>query len=125
METKAIKNEAEYEAALSEVETLFAATPNTLAGNRLEALTILVEDYERRHYAIGLPDPISALEYHLESRGLTQDALKPYLGSRASIAAILNRSRPLSMDMIRRLHSGLGISADILIQPYELQKRTA
>ena len=125
MTTKPIKNETEYQAALSEIETLFDAAANTPSGDRLEVLTILVEDYERRHYPVGLPDPIAALEYHLESRGMTPEDLKHYLGSQANVTAILQRTRPLSMDMIRRLHTGLGISADVLIQPYDLQKRTA
>jgi HTH-type transcriptional regulator/antitoxin HigA len=115
-----IRTEAEYEAALVEIDRLFDAAPNTSEGARLEVLAILVEAYEEQHYSIPAPDPIEALTYHMESRGLCRRDLEPYLGSRARVAEVLNRKRPLSLEMIRRLHTGLGIAADILIQPYPL-----
>ena len=68
--------------------------------------------------------PVAALEYYMDSRGLTRRDLEPYLGSRAQVAEVLNRKRGLSIEMIRRLHQGLGISADILIQPYSLANQT-
>jgi len=64
------------------------------------------------------PDPIEAIVYHLESRGLARRDLEPYLGSRARVSEVLNRKRPLSLEMFRRLHTGLGIPAGVLIQPY-------
>jgi HTH-type transcriptional regulator / antitoxin HigA len=120
MEIRPIKTEADYQAALAEIERLFDATPNTPAGDCLDVLTTLVEAYEAQHYSLPAPDPIDALTYHLESRGLSRRDLEPYLGSRARVAEVLNRKRPLSLDMIRRLHTGLGIAAEILIQPYAL-----
>ena len=123
METKPIKTEADYQAALEEIERLFDATPDTPEGDCLEVLTTLVEAYEDRHYSIPLPDPIEAIVYHMESRGLSRRDLESYVGSRARVSEILNRKRPLSIGMIRRLHVGLGIPADILIQPYRIRKQ--
>ena len=120
MDIRPIKTEAEYQAALAEIECLFDAAPHTPEGDRLDVLATLVEAYEEQHYSIPLPDPIEAIKYHMESRGLSRRDLETYLGSRARVAEVLNRKRPLSLEMIRRLHTGLGIAADILIQPYSL-----
>jgi len=119
MDIKLIKTEADYQAALEEIERLFDAAPNTPEGDRLEVLTTLVEAYEDKHYAILLPDPIEAIEYYMESRGLSRRDLEPYIGNRGRVSEILNRKRPLSIEMIRRLYAELGISAEVLIQPYE------
>jgi len=118
MEIKPIKNEVDYQAALKEIELLFDAAPDTPEGDRLEILTTLVEVYEERHYTIPMPDPIEAILYHMESRGLTRRDLEPYIGSRARVSEVLNRKRPLTMEMIRNLHKGVGIPAEVLIQPY-------
>ena len=88
-------------------------------------LTTLVEAYEDRHFRIPLPDPIEAIIYHMESRGLTRSDLEPYIGSRSRVSEILNRKRALTIDMIRKLHGGLGIPAEVLIQPYSLVKSAA
>jgi HTH-type transcriptional regulator/antitoxin HigA len=120
MDIRPMRTEADYEAALAEIDHLFDAAPNTPEGERLEVLATLVEAYEEQHYNIPAPDPIEALTYHMESRGLCRRDLEPYLGSRARVAEVLNRKRPLSLEMIRRLHTGLGIAAEILIQPYPL-----
>ena len=120
MDIRPIRTEADYEAALVEIDRIFDATPLTPEGERLEVLATLVEAYEEQRYHIPAPDPIEALIYHMESRGLCRRDLEPYLGSRARVAEILNRKRPLSLGMIRRLHTGLGIPAEILIQPYSL-----
>jgi len=117
---KPIKTEVDYAAALAEIERLFDAEPGTPDGDRLEVLVTLVEAYEARLHPIPAPDPIDYLHYFLESRGLTRRDLEPYLGSRARVSEVLNRKRPLTLAMIRRLHAGLGIPADILIQPANL-----
>jgi HTH-type transcriptional regulator/antitoxin HigA len=122
MNIKPIKTKSDYQAALKEIEKLLDAKPNTPQSDRLEVLTILVEDYEDKHYNIPLPNPVEAILYHIESRGLTRKELEPYIGSRARVSEILNRKRPLSVDMIRKLHQGLGIPAEILIQPYKCNK---
>lgn len=124
MEIKPIKTELDYQVALEEIDRLFDAAPNTPEGDRLEVLTTLVEAYEDKHYDIPLPDPIEAIVYHMESRGLTRRDLEPYIGSRARVSEILTRKRFLTMRMIRKLHTGLGIPADILIQPYNISKQT-
>jgi HTH-type transcriptional regulator/antitoxin HigA len=125
MYIRPIKTEEEYEQALSEIEGIFDAQPNTPDADRLEVLTMLVEAYELKHYPVMPPDPIEALLYHLESRGLSQRDLEPFIGSRARVTEILTRRRALTLEMIRRLCGGLGIPADVLIQPYELYKRSA
>lgn len=121
MEIKPIRTEADYEAALKEIERLFGAEPSTPEGDRLDVLTTLVEAYEDRHYAIPLPDPVEAILYWMESRGLSRRDMEPFIGSRARVSEILNRKRPLTMRMVRKLHAGLGIPAEVLIQPYETQ----
>jgi HTH-type transcriptional regulator/antitoxin HigA len=125
MNIRPIKTDADYDAALKEIEALFDATPNTPNGDRLEILTTLVEAYEEQHYAIPAPDPVEAIMYHMESRGLARRDLEPHLGSRARVSEILSRKRPLTLRMIQRLHSDLGIPAEVLLQPYRLQKAKA
>jgi HTH-type transcriptional regulator / antitoxin HigA len=120
MDIRPIKTEADYQAALEEIECLFDAVPDTPAGDRLDVLATLVEAYEEQYYSLPAPDPIDAITYYMESRGLSRRDLEPYLGSRARVAEVLNCKRSLSLDMIRRLHAGLGIAAEILIQPYAL-----
>ena len=122
MEIRPIKTEADYEAALAEIEALFEAEPGTPESDRLEVLTTLVAAYEEAHYAIPSPDPVEAIKYYMESRGLVRRDLEPYLGSRARVSEILNRKRPLSLTMIRRLNENLGIPAEVLIQPYDYQQ---
>lgn len=120
MEIKPIKTEKEYETALKEIERLFHAEPGTPDSDRLEVIGALVEVYEEEHYAIPLPDPIEAILYYMESRGLTRADLEKYIGSRARVSEILNRKRLLTLSMIQRLHEGLGIPAEVLVQPYDL-----
>lgn len=115
-----IRTEADYEKALDEIEELMDAQPGTDEADQLDVLVTLVEAYEARHFPILPPDPIAVIEYYLDQRGLTRRALEPYLGSRARVSEILNRRRALTLPMIRRLQSGLGIPADLLVQPYEL-----
>lgn len=120
MDIHPLRTETDYEAALAEIERLFDAAPHTPEGDRLDVFATLVEAYEEQHYSMPAPDPIEALQYYMESRGLSRRDLEPYLGSRARVAEVLNRKRALSLEMIRRLHIGLGIAAEILIQPYPL-----
>jgi HTH-type transcriptional regulator/antitoxin HigA len=124
MEIKPIKTEADYEAALKEIERLFDAEPGTPESDRLEVLTTLVEAYEDEHYAIPAPDPVEAILYYMESRGLKRADLEPYIGSRARVSEILNRKRPLTLAMIQRLNQ-LGIPAEALIQPYNIASNSS
>ncbi len=125
MDIKPIKTQADYREALEEVERLFDAASNTVEGDRLEILTTLIEAYEERHFAIPLPDPIEAILYFLESRGLSRRDLEPFIGARARVSEVLNRKRPLTIGMIRKLHTGLGIPAEVLIQPYSSEESAA
>lgn len=118
MELKPIKTDADYRAALSEIERFFDAALGTPEGDRLEILVTLVEAYERRHFPMEAPDPIEALLHFMDSRGLSRRDLKAYIGSRARVAEVLNRKRALTLGMIQRLHAGLGIPANVLIEPY-------
>ena len=125
MQIRPVKTRADHRAALKELERLMDARPGTPAGDRLEVLTTLIERYESQHEPIEPPNPIDALLYHMESRGLTRKDLEPFLGSRARVAEVLNRRRTLTIEMIRKLHAGLGISAEVLIRPYAVRSSAA
>lgn len=120
MNIKPIKSETDYQAVLTEIEQLYNARPGTPEGDKLEVLATLVEAYEDAHYAIPQPDPVEAILYFMESRGLTRKDLEPYIGRRARVAEVINRKRPLSLNMIQKLYIGLGIPAEALIQPYKV-----
>ena len=122
MQLRPIRNKREYQAALTEAETLWDTPVGSPAADRLEVLTLLIEAYEREHYPIEGPDPIDVLLHVMEARQMTRKDLEPYIGSRARVAEVLNRVRPLSLDMIRRLSSGLRLPADVLIQGYEVKR---
>jgi HTH-type transcriptional regulator / antitoxin HigA len=115
-----IRNEEDYETVLEEIDALWEALPGTTEADRLDVLVLLVEAYEAEHYPIPAPDPIELILHVLDARGLTRRDLEPYLGSRARVSEILNRRRPLSLEMIRKLQAGLNLPADVLVQPYEL-----
>ncbi|MDE0087801.1 MAG: helix-turn-helix domain-containing protein [Candidatus Poribacteria bacterium] len=121
MEVKPIKTEADYNDALKNIEQLWDASYGSPEGDKLDILVTLVDAYENEHYPIPPPDPIDAILHYMESQDLSEQDLEPYIGSRSGVSEILNRQRTLSLDMIQKLHKGLGISADILIQPYPLQ----
>jgi len=116
MEIKPIRSEADYQAALKEIEKLMDSQPGTSEGDRMEILVTLVEAYEIKHFPIPEPDdPVQVLEYYMESHGLTRSDLITYLGSKERVSEVLNRKRGLSLQMIRQLHTGLGIPAELLI----------
>ncbi len=121
MEIKPIKTEADYEAAMKEIEQLWGASYGSPEGDKLDVLVTLIEAYEEKHYPIPAPDPIEAILHYMENQGLSEQDLEPYLGSHLYVSEVLNRQRGLSLDMIRKLHMELGIPADILVQPYILQ----
>ena len=120
MELKPIRNKKEHQAALKEIEMLWKAKDGTPESDRLEVLALLVERYEQEHFPIPDPDPIDFLHYVMESRGLVRKDLEPFIGSRARVAEVLNRVRPLSLEMIRSLAEGLKIPADVLVRRYRL-----
>ena len=119
---KVIKNSAEYEDALAEIDALLDLDPDpdTEGGDRLELLAFLVEDYESREFPIEAPNPIEAIRFRMEQQGLTQRDLVPFIGSRSKTSEVLSGKRPLSLPMVRALHSGLGIPAQSLLREQEL-----
>lgn len=123
MDIKPIKNEMNYKTALSEIERIMDAEPDTPEGDRLDVLTTLVEVYEQKYYPIEEPDPVEAIEHRMEALGLTRKDLEPLIGTRARVSEIMNRKRPLTISMIRRVHQSLNIPAAVLIQPYSLDKK--
>ena len=99
-ELKPIRNTADYEAALTEVERLWGAKAGTPKGDRLDVLATLIDAYEETHFPFDRPDPIDAIKFRMEQLGLTRRDLEPLIGSRARVAEILNRKRSLSIEMI-------------------------
>ena len=117
MNIKPIKSESDYDAALAEIADLMDAQAGTPGGDRLDVLVTLVEAYEEKHWRVNPPDPIDAIKLRMEQRGLTRRDLERVLGTKSRVSEVLNRKRPLTMEMVRRLHSTLGIPAESLIQP--------
>ena len=115
-EIKPIRTKKDYEAALAEVERLWGAKLGTPEGDRLDVLATLIDAYEAAHYPVDPPDPIEAIKFRIEQQGLTRKDLESMIGTRTRVAEVLNRRRSLSINMIRRLHAALGISADVLIR---------
>lgn len=112
-----IHSAADYATTLDEIAGLMSAEPDTPEADRLDVLATLVEAYEAKHYPIDPPDPIAAIRFRMEQQGLTPQDLEPFIGTRARVSEVLNRRRPLSLSMIRRLAEGLGIPAAVLIRP--------
>lgn len=125
MELKPIRSRKEYLAALAEVERLWDAPARSPEADRLDVVAMLIERYEQEHFPIAEPDPIEFLDHVMESRGLTRKDMEAYIGPRGRVADILNRTRPLTLEMIRRLADGLQLPADVLIRPYQLRERRA
>ncbi len=123
MEIKPIRNEADYEAALREVERLWGAKAGTTGGDRLDVLTTLIEAYERNHFTVDAPDPIEAIRFRLEQQGLDYRALIGVIGGRSRVYEVMHRKRGLSLDMIRRLHERFGIPAEVLIRKVRSSRR--
>ncbi len=117
MNIKPIKTDADYRAALKEIETLMMATPDTPKGEKLDVLVTLVEAYEYRHFPLDLPDPVEAIKFEMEQKGLTVKDLEPMIGKSNRVYEILNRKRSLTLNMIWKLHEELGIPAESLIKP--------
>ncbi len=115
MDIRPIRDDEDHARALAQIEALWGAEEGTPEAEQLEVLVTLVDVYEAEHHAISPPDPISAIEFRMEQQGLTRKDLEPALGGRARVSEILNRKRPLSLRMIRRLRTELGLSADVLL----------
>ncbi|HBR1720160.1 TPA: transcriptional regulator [Klebsiella quasipneumoniae subsp. quasipneumoniae] len=113
-----IKNSEEHAAAMARLIELASGDlqPGTEDFDELELLGLLIEHYESREFPMDKPDPIEAIKFRMDQQGLSHADMKQYIGSASKVSEVLNRKRPLSLSMIRRLHDGLGIPADILIQ---------
>lgn len=122
MNIRLIKTNRDHKAALKRIDEIFDARPGTAEYDELELLLHLVEEFEAAQYPIAMPDPIDAIKFRMEQQGLKQTDLVPYIGNKSKVSEVLNRKRPLSLSMIRKLHKGLGIPAEVLVQ--EPGKRT-
>ena len=122
MELRPIRSKREHQAALKEAETLWNAPEGSPEADRLEVLTLLIEAYEREHFSIPDPDPIDFLLHVMQARELTRKDLEPFIGSRARVAEVLNRVRPLTLEMIRKLSEGLELPAEVLIRGYRVKR---
>lgn len=117
---KVITSEKEYEAALKRLSGLFEAAPDTAEGMEAELLVTLIEKYEKEHFPISLSEPIEAIQEVMARKGLKDKDLIPVMGSKSAVSLVLNRKRPLTIDMIRNLSGFLGLPVEALIQPYEI-----
>jgi HTH-type transcriptional regulator/antitoxin HigA len=120
MDLRPIRNKRDYIAALKEVESLWDAVTGSKQANRLDVLVMLIQAYEAKRFPIADPDPIDFIHHLMDARGLNRKDLETYIGSRARVSEILNRTRPLTLEMIRRLSDGLNVPADILVRRYPL-----
>ena len=118
MHLKPIKTTADYSAALQRLEVIFDAQPGSPAGDELEVLGMLIDNYEQKHFPIEYPDPIEAIKFRMEQMGYTQKDLAKIVGLKSRASEILNRKRKLTLEMIRKLHQTLGIPTQVLIQTY-------
>jgi len=116
MNIRPIKSEEDYYVTLREIELLMRAEPGSPEGERLEVLVALIEAYERKHFPLDLPDPVEAIKFVMDQRGLTVKDLEPMIGRSSRVYEVLSHKRPLTLRMIRKLHEALGIPAESLIK---------
>jgi HTH-type transcriptional regulator/antitoxin HigA len=100
---------------LQQIRSLWNCPENSQEAGLLEVLSILADDYENKHYPISPPDPIDAIKYKMEENDLTASDLVPYFGSRSRVSEVLNRKRPLTFTMAKKLFKGLNISPETLL----------
>lgn len=116
MNIKPIHSEADYQEALNQIETLMDAKEGTPDGDKLDILVTLVEAYERKAYPVDLPDSVAAINFYMEQNNMMPKDLTPVIGRLNRVYEVLNRTRPLTLKMIRNLHEKFGIPADMLIK---------
>tara|TARA_R110002049_G_scaffold132849_1_gene292173 strand:- start:5099 stop:5467 length:369 start_codon:yes stop_codon:yes gene_type:complete len=122
MEIKPIKTEKDYDKALERLELIFDAATNSKKGDEAEILSMLIENYENKHYPIESPDPIEAIKIRMEEMNLRQKDLIGVIGGKSRVSEILNRKKRLTVEMIRELERILHISASVLVNNYQLSK---
>ena len=123
MHFKILKTKAEYETALSRIEAIFDAEPNTEKGDEFELLSLLIDNYEAEHYAIDLPHPIEAIKFRMDQMGLKQKDLVECFGDKSKVSDVLNLKRKLNLNYIRNLHQKLHIPLDALVVDYETSNK--
>ena len=121
MEIKPIKSDEDYRNALKRLETIFDAPIDSVEGDEAEILSLLIENYENKHYPIEAPDPVEAIKIRMEEMNLKQKDLVGILGGKSAVSEILNKKKKLTLDMIRALEVKLHISASLLIKNYQLK----
>lgn len=117
MDIKPIKTDADYQAALTEIESLMMAESDSPEGEKLDVLVTLIEAYEAKHFPMDLPDPVAAIKFEMERKGLTVKDLEPMIGKSNRVYEVLNHKRSLTLKMIWKLNRELGIPAESLIKP--------
>lgn len=117
MDIKPIKTDADYQAALKEIESLMMAEADSPEGEKLDVLVTLIEAYEAKHFPMDLPDPVAAIKFEMERKGLTVKDLEPMIGKSNRVYEVLNHKRSLTLKMIWKLNRELGIPAESLIKP--------
>lgn len=117
MQIHPIRSRDDHRRAVARIEALMSAIPNTPEGDELDVLATLVDAYEAKHFIMDAPSPVAAILFRMEQEHLSRKDLEPMIGSRARVSEVLTGKRPLTLDMVRRVRSGLGISADLLIAP--------
>ncbi len=122
MNIKPIKSETDYQNALQDIESLMMAKANSPEGEKLDILVTLVEAYEQKHFPLDLPDPIAAIKFEMERKGLSIKDLEPMIGKSNRVYEVLNGKRSLTLKMIQRIHASLGIPAEALIKPTTSQR---
>lgn len=115
MNWKIIKNEVQYEAALHRADEIFDAQLETVEGEELEMLIMLIKEYEDRIHPVLPPDPVEAIRLTMDEKGLQAKDLVPLIGSKSYVSQLLNRKKPLTAEIMRILHKTLGIPAEILL----------
>ena len=116
MKLKLIRSDLELDRALTRIDELWGAKPGTPKGDELDVLMLLVEKYEEDHFPIPDSDPIEAIKFLMEQNELSRVDLEPYIGARGRVSEVLNKKRKLTLPMIKRLHEGLKIPYESLIQ---------
>lgn len=118
MKLKVIRTEEDYQEALARLEKIFDSKPGSKNGDELEILSILIDQYEKEHFPIDLPDPIEAIKFRMDQMGLKQKDLAEIVGFKSRVSEILNKKRKLTLEMVRKLNTALRIPTEVLIQDY-------
>ena len=123
-QVKVIRTAREHKAALSRASTLMELDPvrGTPEGDELDLLVLVIEDYERKHFPMDDADPVEVIKFMMDQQGLKKKDLIPYIGSASKVTEVLNRTRSLSLSMIRKLSEGMKIPAGVLIRPIQRKR---